>query len=101
MASKSNQYNGGSKSIIDNRRQCHWCGKCSGLELHHCMHGSNRKNATEDGLVVFLCHECHWEVHNSKEGHHMDEELQKEAERAYLETHTLKEWRERYTKNLL
>ena len=97
MASKRNENNG---SIIDNRKRCHVCGRCSGLERHHAIHGvSNRKWAEVDGLWIYLCSECHWKVHN--QDHDLDLELQQEAERAYLEDHTLKEWRERYGKNYL
>lgn len=55
----------GNGSIIQEKgdRYCWICGTCKELENHHCWHGPNRKLADEDGLVVWLCHECHAELH--------------------------------------
>ena len=89
------------KSIMQDKRECYFCKKDRGLELHHCMMGKWRKLADKDGLTVYLCHEHHTGnngVHFNKE---MRLELQKEAEKAYILRHSFKEWMERYGKNYL
>ena len=103
MASRKDQYNGDGHSIIDNRKRCYECYVCSNLEKHHCIHGINRQHADEDGLWVYLCSSCHWKVHNGKddEARELRFRLMQDAERAYLETHTLGEWRQRYGRNYL
>ena len=54
------------KSIINNNRRCYICGSQINLEKHHCVFGTaNRKKADQDGLWVYLCHNCHFDVHNT------------------------------------
>lgn len=39
---------------------CYLCGQNNGFERHHCIHGTaNRQIAEQEGLWVYLCHECH------------------------------------------
>lgn len=75
------------KSIIpgvdDNR--CFICGASRSesvpLEKHHCLHGTAlRKLADRYRLWVYLCHECHVNLHDHGAG---DFELECRAQRAY------------------
>lgn len=51
--------------MLDDRKQCFICGKrYTGLDVHHCIGGSNRKNADKYGLTVYLCRECHRKLHD-------------------------------------
>ena len=34
------------------------------MHTHHCIFGSKRKKADEDGLIVKLCPSCHQAIHN-------------------------------------
>lgn len=53
------------KSLFTNSKKCWACGKEYDLERHHVIFGTaNRKKAEEDGLWVYLCHQCHHDVHN-------------------------------------
>lgn len=67
------------ESIICKRRECYVCGG-RGDELHHCIHGSNRKLADDDGLTVWLCRECHHRLHSLGE---YDNDLKKIAQAAW------------------
>ena len=67
--------------MIDDRRQCFICGSHYPLERHHCLHGTaNRKQADKYGLVVYLCHRCHRNLHDKGQ---YDRELQKFAQRYF------------------
>lgn len=55
----------GTTSIIQTEKECYFCGRQYGLESHHCLHGTaNRKQAEKYGLKVWLCNECHRELHD-------------------------------------
>ena len=71
-----------SKSIISEKKRCFVCGRCSGIERHHIMHGANRSNAEEDGLWVYLCADCHrgTEGVHGRDGHELDMELKTMAQ---------------------
>lgn len=101
-----------SKSIIEEKYECYFCGSQYQLEHHHCIKGNaNRKLADEDGLWVWLCRKHH-EVLHGKNGHDMDEALKKLAEWCWLERNGYIEegtpaedgitvWIHRYGKNWL
>ncbi len=72
------------KSIINEEYRCNNCGSPFNLERHHCIFGTaNRKKAEEDGLWVWLCHDCHHGVHNGNNW--LKEMLQKEAQEYWEE----------------
>lgn len=53
------------KSIIQQSDGCYLCGRNGPLERHHVIHGSGRRKlADEDGLTVYLCPECHRNLHD-------------------------------------
>lgn len=86
------------KSIIQAERECYLCGRVDSLHVHHCLHGlANRKLADKDGLTVFLCPECHMNLH--QRGWH-DRELKLLAENAWIEHYgTREEFMKRYGKS--
>lgn len=57
------------KSRIQPNKDC--CYRCNipkfyvTLEEHHIFNGPLRSKAEEDGLKIYLCHECHEEVHRN------------------------------------
>lgn len=74
-------------------------------EEHHVLFGTaNRKLAEQDGLKVYLCHNCHNEppigVHFNKE---TDLQLKRLAQKAYMEYYhkTKEDFIKRYGKNYL
>ena len=55
----------GSTSIMQDKCECYFCHKTTGLEQHHAIPGNgNRKICDEFGLWVYLCAEHHREVHD-------------------------------------
>lgn len=66
--------------MIDTSEQCYIRGRMVGLQVHHCLHGSMRKNCDEDGLTVYLCFNCHTKLHDK--GIH-DRDLQRTAQHVY------------------
>ena len=44
-------------------KYCFICNRVA-TDRHHCLHGSYRKLADEDGLTVNLCRECHQILHD-------------------------------------
>lgn len=60
---------------------CYVCGQPA-REIHHVMHGADKKLSEELGLMVPLCRKCHERVHHV--GGEYDRILKVEAQRAYL-----------------
>ena len=88
-----------SKSIITNKPYCLECGSYHSLELHHCLHGYNRKKADQDGLFILLCNRCHKRLHSVSA--ELDIKYKKLAQESYLKNHTQEEFMKRYHKNYL
>ena len=68
---------------------CYLCGCNRGYQKHHCWHGTaNRKMADKEGLWVWLCNDCHRELHDHGV---KDEDLMVESqeawERKYIEAY--------------
>ena len=89
------------QSIIHEGNECFICHRRDCLEWHHIFGAYNRNHSEEDGLKVRLCHYCH----NEKGGVHYDKNLMQAmhelGQKKYEETHTRKEFMERYGKNYL
>ena len=90
------------KSIISNEQRCFVCGRRGCLEKHHCLHGSSRKKADDDGLWVYLCENCHRGTQgvHGRDGHDLDQELKELAQSRWEETYgTREEFVHRYGKS--
>ena len=90
------------KSIIQERKECYFCGKLTDLERHH-VFGSvaNRPISEKYGLTVWLCHNCH----TGKDGAQYDKmknlRLKQDAQFAFEKNHTRSEWMKLIGKNYL
>lgn len=74
------------KSIIQTEKVCFITGTTRDLDLHHCIHGPNRKKADKDGLTVYLNHDVHMCLHaHQKPFGDLDAKLKKRAQKAYME----------------
>lgn len=63
-------------------RSCFVCGSGRDIEVHHCLHGTaNRRLAEEDGLVIYLCHSCHQDLHDKGT---FDRSIQHLAQETYI-----------------
>lgn len=92
------------KSIITNSNTCYICGTTRNLHTHHCIFGSKRKLADEDGLVVKLCATCHHAIHTASNDFDlsMQRSLKKIAQEKWEEKKgTREEFINRYGKNYL
>ena len=89
------------ESIIQSDKACYLCGCEVGLELHHVWHGTgNRRCADTDGLTVWLCQQCHRNLHDKGE---KDRYLMEIGERAYLNRYnkSIDDFIKRYGKNVI
>ena len=80
---------------------CYFCARYGNLEKHHCLHGTaNRRLADEDGLFVWLCHNCHMRLHDQGIG---DKGLQIVAEKSWMQHYgkTEEDFIKRYGKNYI
>ena len=106
-----------SKSIIQSVKECYLCRQdavllgykgeltSSGLHRHHIMFGTaNRQQSEKYGLWVWLCVKHHNEDHGLYAVHYNKEvnlRLRRDAERIFLQTHTLNEWMDVFKINYL
>lgn len=84
--------------MIDDSKKCYICGRTSPLHTHHCLHGYMRKKADKYGLTVYLCLECHTNLHDH--GKH-DRDLQKLAQRHFESKYGHEKYMEEFGKNFL
>jgi hypothetical protein len=47
------------KSIIQNNKECYFCGSKNDLHEHHIYPGRNRNNSEKYGLKIWLCSKHH------------------------------------------
>lgn len=94
------------KSIIQTDGD--YCFFCHGIatDLHHCIGGSNRKLADQDGLTVRLCRLCHNKVHNGPTSKPLTEKLHRLAQTKWEESYQgdgkpREEFMKRYGRNYL
>ena len=81
--------------MTDDLGTCYICGR-DRQQFHHVFGGSNRKHATEDGLFIPVCAECHEKIHKCN-----PLALKREGQRCYEKTHSREEFMKRYGKNYL
>lgn len=81
------------------------CRREYGLEIHHVWFGTaNRKHSDEDGLIVWLCRDCHRGSHGVHGGNKaLDDQLKRLAEIAWIANGNgdIEDFIHRYGKNLL
>lgn len=85
------------KSIIQKEPYCYECGSTLNLQEHHCIHGSFRKKADEDGLTVLLCANCHFNLHHNQ--NELDKKYKILAQRAYVKKYSFDAYMRRYIRN--
>lgn len=92
------------KSIINPKSErCFLCGWKTPLEAHHIFHGTARRRlADEDGMIVYICRECHREVHEAEDREH-DESLKAMGEMVWCRYYgkTIDDFIKRYGKNYI
>ena len=87
-----------SKSIIENEKVCFIC-KNPRVQQHHIYKSHKcRKIADQEGLWVWLCPEHHRLVHQDRK---LDLVFMRLGQEIYEETHTRREFREKFIKSYL
>lgn len=90
------------KSIIQKDRECYFCGRMTGLEIHHVFGGvANRRISERYGLTVFLCAECHRGTDGAQYDGEKNRKLKQEAQKAFQSIYGHKLWMMLIRKNYL
>ncbi len=88
------------KSIIQKEEKCYVSGAEYNLDLHHVMGGTaNRKIADKYGLVVWLRHDIHMDLHDRDK--ELEIRLKQDAQRAFEKLYSHEKWMELFRKNYL
>ena len=90
------------KSVIQERKECYFCGKLTNLERHHVFGGvANRPISEKYGLTVWLCHNCHTGQDGAQYDKMKNLRLKQDAQFAFERNHTRSEWMKLIGKNYL
>lgn len=84
--------------MIDERYRCHLCGRTGVLQKHHCLHGIRRKAADRYDLTVWLCLDCHRNLHDKGIG---DLKLEQEAQKHFEDQYGHARYMHEFGKNYL
>ena len=52
--------------IVPVEKECANCGSRYNLDKHHIFYGAYRKKSDIYGLLIYLCRNCHTNLHNGK-----------------------------------
>ena len=90
------------KSILQNEKVCYLCGRQYGLEEHHIFAGiANRRISEQNGLKVWLCHDCHTGTEGAQYDKDKNLYLKQMAQAEFERTHTHDEWMKLIRKNYI
>ena len=89
-------------SILQENRECYFCGARVGLECHHIFAGhANRKISEKYGLKVWLCHRHHTGTDGAQYDSDLNLQLKAEAQKAFEKLHGHEEWMRLIRKNYI
>ena len=90
------------ESILQNEKECWFCGRTNGLECHHVFEGTaNRKISEKYGLKVWLCHEHHTGDGGAQYDRERNLQLKQAAQKEFEQLHSHEEWMRLIRKNYL
>ena len=90
------------KSIMQEEKQCYFCGSTVSLEKHHIYMGALRPKSERNGFFVWLCSFHHRDGKNGVHGNReLDLQLKSECQREYEKTHSRQEWMKLIKRNYL
>lgn len=90
------------KSILQAEKVCYICGRQITLEKHHIFAGvANRRISEQNGLWVYLCHNCHTGTEGAQYDKDKNIRLKQDAQCAYERNHTHSEWMNLIRKNYI
>ena len=82
-------------------RKCYLTGRTDNLDKHHCMNGPFRKKAEAYGLWIFLQHDVHMKLHQTKQGQKVARWLKQQAQEAFERKYGHDKFIEVFRKNYL
>lgn len=89
-------------SILQNEKECWFCGRTAGLERHHIFAGvANRSISERYGLTVWLCHEHHTGDGGAQYDKERNLQLKREAQRKFEAIYDHDMWMRLIRKNYL
>jgi hypothetical protein len=90
------------KSILQDKRECYFCGKLTDLSVHHVFAGvANRPISEKYGLKVYLCQNCHTGTDGAQYDKTKNRQLKQDAQFAFEREHSRSEWMKLIGKNYL
>ena len=91
-----------SKSIMQQKHECWFCGKERDLERHHVLSGlANRKLSEKYGLWVYLCHNCHTGTDGAQYDKEKNRILKIHAQIDFEELYGHEKWMETFRRNYI
>lgn len=93
------------ESILQNNKMCYVCGCCNGLELHHCIYGTAKRELSEKyGLTIWLCREHHRTGKNAVHFYKpLDENIKRYAQEQAMKHYkwNIEDWMRIFRRNYL
>ena len=86
-------------SIIQFTVRCWKSGVTNNLDIHHIMNGPHRDKSDRLGLWVYLNHDVHMWMHNTRDGKRYERELKKLAQEKFEELYSHEEWMKQFRRN--
>lgn len=90
------------KSILQESKECFFCGTTLNLERHHVIFGTaGRKTSDKLGLTVWLCSDHHRGRYSPHQNREVDLRLKRFAQSCYEDKHSRDEWMQKVGRNYL
>lgn len=89
------------KSILQSNKVCYKTGSTLNLDKHHIIGNAYRNKAEKYGVWVYLRHDIHMWLHDTKDGQKYARTLKEEAQRAFEEKWSHAMWMDLFGRNYL
>ena len=81
--------------------RCYKTGVTNNLDRHHVMNGPYRDKSEAFGLWVYLNHDIHMWLHQTRDGEQYKRQLKQEAQLAFEDCYGHERWMQEFHKNYL
>ena len=90
------------KSLLQEERECYFCGRLTGLERHHVMAGTaNRRLSEIYGLWIWVCPVCHTGREGVQYNAALNLKTKQAAQKAFQAYYGRRVWMQLFRKNYL
>ena len=86
---------------MQSEKRCYKTGVTFALDRHHAMNGPFRNKADKYGLWVYLNHDIHIWLHNTRDGKKYERTLKQDAQKAFEEKYSHELWMSEFRRNYL